>query len=200
MDLLGKIFNNNENKIVSRVNFLDYKKLGKFEKKAIQLIGSMMGLVKNGEIIDFNMFIKIIKEMSSLYTDTEKQYLVNLLFPEEAKIAFFPNFITIPVYTLKKTITFSMSPNTNGAFTIQLASPFLPTQANVSNGLSDIWTSVDTKLDGTNYLTSTFTPRYDGCIQNGVFSAYVLTAACIRVAYVGRLDAQSGKYIKYLIF
>ena len=83
----------------------------------------MLDLVKEGQIIDYTEFSRILSKMFETKNDNEKQYLYGLFFPKTIKHATFLNPFPVPVCTFQQSYKFHITPNESGNFILQMVTP-----------------------------------------------------------------------------
>jgi hypothetical protein len=169
----------------------NFNSIGNFEKKILGIFGQMLGYVKDGNIDDYEEFLKLFNNLTHLKQDSEKEYLMGIFFPKKIDVTTFISPFPTPVFTYKQTFTFNITPNESGSFLVEVVSPFLN---DLTSSTSDVKTCTDVTLDGGTQLTNTalWNPVAAARVKDGVFNAYVLMAASIEAKYVGRYDIKSG--------
>ena len=136
----NNLFNKSESQKKINITENDFNLLSKFEKSTLKTIANIFGLMKDGGEVTFSKLKEIMDTLGKSRSDTEKNYLISLFFPEKVKTLHTVNPFPIPTYTYTQKYQLFVVPNKNGCFLAQVICPILldssPVTINQNNYIS----------------------------------------------------------------
>ena len=101
----------------------DFNYMSAFERNSLKTIGNMQGALNNPDKdFTYEDLVKVFQKLTSHKSDSERTYIYSLFFPEKIKTGQVMLPFPIPTYTYVQKLQFYLTPNSNGAFLLQMTS------------------------------------------------------------------------------
>lgn len=189
---------NIKNSIENTISEHAFNSIGDYEKKFLLDVGKLINVFNNEKQIDYIMLKKLIDELSNGIRNSEKQYLIGLIFPEKITKAYYFSPLPIKTYTFKHRFAFTIDVSPKGNFLLQVKSPALFDKTSTkSDFIFCNHENIGVKSDPSYFLDSIpgmWNRVKESQIETSLFSSYILLGMSIRVTYTGSLQDQSGRF------